>query len=131
MSGQPARDIRYGRRGGRWVDHAPGQLLDELRQLRQDQDAGGVPAGPVDRARLFHPHAIAVARAHERRWPGSCASDDTVTTPRPPCDCQPDPEDLAQVWAGRARMAAARRAAGVALDDVDLEALQRRERGEL
>lgn len=51
----------------------------------------------------FHPETIATSRAHERRQPGTCAADDRQAPG--PCDCRPDPDDLADVWAGRARMA--------------------------
>lgn len=70
----------------------------------------------------FHPETIATTRAHRARQPGTCANDRNET-PRLPCDCQPDPHDLEQVWAGRARMAKGREAAGVALDSIDREAL--------
>lgn len=71
----------------------------------------------------FHPETIARDRAHTRRPPGTCASDDK--TDPGSCDCVPDPADLEQVWAGRARMARARKAAGVPLDDTDRQALNR------
>lgn len=71
---------------------------------------------------LFHPETLATTRAHDRRQPGTCAADDRQT-PRP-CDCRPDPDDLAAVWAGRRRMATARQAAGQPLDATDHQALQ-------
>lgn len=70
---------------------------------------------------LFHPETIAVTRAHSRRKPGTCSSDDPKLAVG--CDCRADPVDLREVWAGRARMAAARAAAGKPLDAVDREAM--------
>jgi hypothetical protein len=76
----------------------------------------------LDRAAHLHPQAIARDRAHQR----------TPTCPaRKPqggeCTCAYDPLDLADVWAGRARMARARTAAGLTLNRLDREALQRQE----
>ena len=76
----------------------------------------------IDRAARLHPRAIALDRAHQR----------TPTCPaRKPkggeCTCAYDPLDLADVWAGLARMATARRAAGAPLNRLDHEALQRQE----
>lgn len=79
----------------------------------------------------FHPEAIAAALAHvERRGRGCARTADAASRSagdrrRVACTCTPDPETLAEVWAGRARMAAARAAAGVALDVTDREALAR------
>lgn len=79
----------------------------------------------------FHPEAIARARAHAAAR-GSCpgrsarpATKRRPAQPAEPCTCTPDPTDLVAVWAGRARMARARRAAGVTLDALDVEALDR------
>lgn len=41
------------------------------------------------------------------------------------CICQPSDDLVAEVWQGQARMAAARRAAGVSLSALDLQALDR------
>jgi hypothetical protein len=76
---------------------------------------GHTAGGASDR---FHPDAIAAARAHERECTRNHAPGET-------CPAQPDPDDLAQLWAGRARMAAARRDADIPLDDIDREALRR------
>jgi hypothetical protein len=105
-----ATTIRYGRRGGGWLP------------TRSARTAANQPsqARPVDLGRLFHPEAIARTRAHQRRHPGACAADRDRTAG---CDCLPHPADLAAVWAGRARMAAARAAAGQPLDDLDRQAL--------
>lgn len=70
----------------------------------------------------FHPASIATARAHQRAAAVDCPA---KTDRAEPCICRPDPGDLAEVWAGRARMARARQAAGRPLDDVDREALAR------
>lgn len=83
---------------------------------------------PVDLGRLFHPETIGQARAHQRRQPGTCAKDDAhnkAERQRIACTCQPDPGDLDAIWAGRARMARARRNTGQALDDLDRQALER------
>lgn len=71
----------------------------------------------------FRPDVIARRRQHARRDRRPCPADDRTTTPRPACECTPPAEDLAAVWAGRRRMAAAREAAGKPLDDVDRAAL--------
>jgi hypothetical protein len=113
------RDIRYGRRGGVWADHPPGLLLAELRRIRARHLAEGTWPDPVDRTRLFHPETIATARAHDRDWPESKHRCDK------PCTAKADPADTDALWAGRARMATARLAAGVPLDDLDHEALRR------
>lgn len=55
-----------------------------------------------------HPFSIAKGQAHKAQQKGSCASDDKRHTPALPCDCTPDAQTLAEVWAGRARMARAR-----------------------
>lgn len=111
---EAARDLRYGRRGGRWAQ------------------------GPVDAARA------AIDSARERgladgTWPDGTPKGDRQCTVRdcgrpleehsPPCRfCGRAPEhhaegDLEVERAGRVRMAAARRAAGAALDETDLEVL--------
>jgi hypothetical protein len=120
MSADAARDLRYGRRGGRWATPGAGQLLAELRLLRNRLRAAGEWPEPVDLARLFHPDTIAAARAHERSCTGKHRKDET-------CPAQVNASDLAAIWAGRARMARARRTAGQPLNDVDLEALRRAE----
>lgn len=91
-------ETRYGRRGGGWL---PSSSAAEL-------PADRPRAAPVDRSAPFHPDAIARARAREQRR--------EVTA-----------EDVAAVWAGRARMALARQAAGQPLDDIDRQAITRQE----
>jgi hypothetical protein len=121
-----ARDIRYGRRGGRWADPQAGRLLEAVTQARAaDRDRQAVD---LDASVLFHPETIAQTRAHQRRRPGTCAKDKAGSKAerrRVDCTCRPDPEDLAAVWAGRARMARARRNTGQPLDDIDRQALAR------
>jgi hypothetical protein len=112
-----ATDVAYGRRGGRWIAHHPGRLLAEIRALIAQHRAEGWE--PVDLSRLFHPDTIAATRAHQHHC-GTRAHPTGET-----CPAQPDPADVAGIWAGRARMAAARRAAGVPLDDLDRQALVR------
>jgi hypothetical protein len=75
---------------------------------------------PIDIAARLHPEAIARDRAHHRarRCPAKASRG------HKPCTCQPDPADLADVWAGRARMARARQAAGLDLNRLDREALR-------
>lgn len=68
------------------------------------------------------PAAIARDRAHAST--STCPARDDRDAP---CTCTPDPDDLDAVWAGRARMAHARQAAGVPLDDIDRQAITRRE----
>lgn len=113
-----ATDIRYGRRGGRWANHASGELLVELDELRDHHEVVGTWPQPLDVAGRSHPDTIAGARAHDRTCSGSHPEGEA-------CPAPVDAEDLADMWVGRARMAAARRAAGVPLDDIDLEALAR------
>jgi hypothetical protein len=113
-----AVDIVYGRRGGRWIGHQPGRLLAEIRAIIDQALADGTWQ-PVDLSRLFHPETIAATRAHQRHCGGRTHPHGEV------CPARPDPEDLAAIWAGRARMAAARRAAGRPLDDLDRQALVR------
>lgn len=121
-----ARDIRYGRRGGRWAAPEAGRLLDAVTGARTAaSDRQPVDA---DASVLFHPNTIARHRAHERRRPGSCAKDKAASKAdrrSVECSCRPDPEDLAAIWAGRARMARARRNTGQVLDDIDRQALAR------
>jgi hypothetical protein len=73
----------------------------------------------LDRQAPLHPRAIATTRAH-RRTPTCPARGNKAPGP---CTCTPDPDDLAEVWAGRARMARARQAAGRPLNRLDREAL--------
>jgi hypothetical protein len=113
-------DTLYGRRAGRWITHQPGRLLAEIRALIARARADGTWERP-DLSRLFHPDTIAATRAHQRHCGGR-------THPLgDQCPSRPHPADLAAIWDGRARMAAARRAAGQPLDPIDVEALARRE----
>jgi hypothetical protein len=110
-------DKRYGRQGGRWLpDKPPRDLPDNYQR-----------PPPIDFARLFHPETIARSRAHDRRRPGSCASDRGAQAhgKRQPCDCPIDPDDLDEVWGGVARMARARRTAGLPLNPIAQEAIAR------
>lgn len=52
-----------------------------------------------------HPIEVARSRTHKAREKGSCANDSDRTVP---CDCEPTESELADAWAGRARMAQAR-----------------------
>jgi hypothetical protein len=112
-----ASDIVYGRRGGRWMAHDPGRLHAEIRAVIAQRRAEGWE--PVDLSRLCHPEHITATRAHQHHC-GTCTHPNGET-----CPAQPDRADLACIWAGRARMAAAGRAAGRPLDDLDRQALAR------
>lgn len=110
-------ETRYGRRGGGWLPPSSAHELpsDRARPVR------------FDSARRAHPEEIARGRAHAspaRRTAHKCA---TTADPPGPCDCPPELGALAEVWAGRARMALARQAAGQPLDDIDRQAITRQE----
>lgn len=112
-----ARDIRYGRGGGRWKD-----------------DARPVPEGYESRAQdlsplaLFHPDTRARDMAHRDRprveRMASCPADGKGGHVDD-CTCEPDPAVLEDLWRGVARMANARRDAGVSLSALDRQALDR------
>jgi hypothetical protein len=110
MSSGRARDIRYGRRGGGWIDKPRRPAPVRQRATRA--------AAVLEPEVLFHPDTIAARRAHDRH----CTS---AHKDGEPCPAVVDPDDLAELWAGRARMARARRAAGQPRDRLDLAALDR------
>jgi hypothetical protein len=83
---------------------------------------GYQPPARFDYAASVHPDAIARRRAHDRT--PTCPARGKAGTVAD-CTCHPDPDDLNEVWAGRARMAAARGDAGQPLDDIDRQALRR------
>jgi hypothetical protein len=99
------RDIRYGHRGGRWATPGTGS---HRQALADALDAGRSGHRPVELSAevLFHPETIARHRAHER----GCAHG-----PNADCLAVAVPGEVAELWAGRARMAAARQP----LDRVD------------
>lgn len=106
-----ARDLRYGRRGGRWADDGTGYLLDELaahreaHQRRHDDepcDQGHIDKGRAPYCPWCHPEL------HDTALDG-------------PGAVRPDTDDG---WVGRARMAAAKHAAGGTLTDLEAEALR-------
>lgn len=105
-----ARDIRYGRQGGRWAD-PPSTAVDKPRK-----------GGAVDTSQRSHPYNIARDRAHTAGLQPCPARKDAANAA---CTCQPGDADLEAVWRGRARMAAARQAAGTMLDAIDRQALDR------
>ena len=103
-----AVDILYGRRGWRWPCHRPGQLLAEIHAISARQQSDGT----------WHPETIA-ARAHQRECGGRHHPHGDS------CPTQPTASDLADAWAGRARMAGVRRSAGQSLSDLDRHAFDR------
>lgn len=118
-----AADIRYGRRGGRWASPDAGRHAEAITEALAASSRDDVEFDPRE---VFHPTWIARARAHDRRRRGSCAkdqADNRADRRRTACTCAIDPDDLAAVWAGRARMARARRNTGQPLDDMDRQAL--------
>jgi hypothetical protein len=95
-----ASDTAYGRRGGCWLAHHPGRLLAEIRVIIAQARAEGWE--PADLSRLFHPETIAATHAHKRGCGGR------THPPGDECPARPDPDELAGIWAGRARQALAR-----------------------
>jgi hypothetical protein len=70
---------------------------------------------------VAHPEHTARHIAHEARRGGSCAND---TDRAQPGDCPSLPPVLAELWAGKARIAAATRAAAaLPLNELDRRAL--------
>jgi hypothetical protein len=119
-------DLLYGRRGGRWASPDAGRHAQAITDALAASDQA---TGRFDPRQVFHPAAIARARAHDRRRPGSCAKDEAANRAdrrRTDCTCPIDPGDLDAIWVGRARMARARHNAGQALDDIDRQALAHR-----
>jgi hypothetical protein len=110
-------DIARGRLGDRWVGRHPGRLLAEIRAIIAQARANGWER--PDLSLLFHPETVAATHAHRRDCGGR------THPPGEECPARPDPADVADTWAGRARMAAARLAAGRLLDDLDRQALTR------
>jgi len=104
----------------------PSSWANRLAALIETDRRPGTPADKQARAvarDLYlwaHPEHTARHIAHQARRLGSCASDSDRAQP---CDCPPSPAVLADLWAGKARMAAACAAAGLPLDDLDRQAL--------
>lgn len=105
---------------------AASRWADRLAALVEADTQAGTPADKQARALArdpylwAHPEHTARHIAHRAHQHGSCANDSDRTQP---CDCPPLPAVVADLWAGKARMAAARAAAGVPLNDLDREAL--------
>lgn len=110
---EAARDLRYGRRGGRWANNTPVDAalaaidMARSRGLSSGTWPDGVAHGKTPckicgRAYVDHlPACPLCGRAPEHHGPG----------------------DLELERTGRARMAAARRAVGQSLDDIDRQVL--------
>jgi hypothetical protein len=97
---EAARDLRYGRRGGRWADSGSGHLLEELADAK------------------------AAHRCDTPKAAASCALctpglNDQTLVPRPTDETG---------WRAAARMAHARAAAGAPVSDLDREAMLRHPR---
>lgn len=97
---EAARDLRYGRRAGGWLPPGwtPGSSVKFLRDLRERM--GGELL--TEEALEFRDQRRRLEREHPDLVPG-----------------------LGTPWEGQARMAEARRTAGLPLDAIDLEALRR------
>lgn len=107
--GRGARDLRYGRRGGRWVDegHDPTAPKAPITKVVDEKDEDRKARQRAELAAYELANDIVPGTAqHKGDGPGGGPSGGTS-------------------WEGRARMAAARRAAGVGLDRDDLKALRR------
>lgn len=112
-----ARDIRYGRRGGGWAaDNGTGDTLVDLERIRRKHRKTWPEL--LDQTLLFTPETVCATRAHEQQCAGRHPDGE-------PCTAVPTAADVAAVWAGRARMAEARVAAGRPLDANDRRALDR------
>lgn len=109
-----ARDIRYGRQGGRWATDIPAMPDYDHRAF----DPASLIRDPDLRARSAAHAALAskparlLCPANESRHVADCT-------------CRPTSEQTADEWSGQARMARARKAAGVRLTALDLQALDR------
>ncbi len=100
-----ARDIVYGRRGGRWADTDTAALAD---QLDAERKAAGATWGRNDR-----PCTVCGRTADDHTRCRACGLPEEHH------------DDIEACWADRARMAAAKADAGRPLNPVDAEALDR------
>ena len=113
-----ARDIRYGRQGGRWASDAPRPMPEDYVSPRRAGNWWLTPA-------RYHPEILAREREHRR--PGrqqSCAADGP-TAHVTDCTCEPPADVLQEEWEGAARMARARAATGAVPSAIDRQALDR------
>ena len=98
---EAARDLRYGRRAGRWGNEWTGRVAELLAALDRDRTR----ARELDRTDPLPDGS--------KRWPDR---HDFEARNRP---------TTREQWQGLARMAKARHAAGLPLSDLDAEALDR------
>lgn len=109
---EAARDLRYGRRGGRWADDDTGTIADDVADLRNAHQRRHTDQ-PCDQ------HRIDQGKAPSCPWCHPELLDTVLDGPggrRPTGDVE---------WEGLARMADAKRAAGGTLTDLEAEALDR------
>jgi len=111
-----ARDVRYGRQGGRWHPGDP-------RPLPEGYEPG--PRVDMSPLYLFHPQTIAKHLTHRDRSRRVSCPADGKDGDVADCRCDPPDDVLAEVWQGAARMAKARQAAGASLTAIDRQALDR------
>jgi len=110
-------DKRYGRQGGRWLPDKPPRAMPE--------GAAAVRPADLSPLALFHPLTIARSLAHRDKARQVSCPADGPNGHVADCRCGPPEDVLAEVWQGAARMAKARRDAGVVLSAIDLQALDR------
>ena len=114
--GSGARDLLYGRRGGGWLPEghdpmAPKSPIEPKPATKRDEEEEARKARQRAEVAVFEQaHDLVPGSAHHRgEGPGGGPAGGVS-------------------WAGKARMATARRDAGVLLNDVDREAIARAER---
>lgn len=76
-------------------------------------------------AARFHPEVIARDLEHRRKGRDVSCPADGKDGDSADCTCEPSAAVLEECWQGAARMAYARKAAGLSLSAIDLQALDR------